>query len=222
MENKRLSIVITVYNKAIYLGHCFNLLREQLLKINEEERNKIEIIVIDDCSTDSSIYNINEIMDGLEYKVITNMERKNIAYVRFQAVNEVKGKYFIFIDADDLITEDYLETVLGTTQKETGYDLYQYLGREYPNGCLMDFDSTWMPIKLFRTAFLRNNNINFNSTFLNEAGQCTGEDKEFFDRFLTYKPTIHNVEKVIVTWNFAVPKSLTKMGFDFSHLIPKD
>lgn len=221
--DKLISIVITVYNKEIYLGHCFTLLNEQLLKLNDYDRNKIELIVIDDCSTDNSIRLIKSILDSkIEYRLISNTERKNIAYVRWQAVNEVKGKYFIFIDADDLISENYISSLLEINYKVPA-DVFQFKGREYPNGVLMDYDCTWMPLKLFRTGFVRKHNINFNKEYPISVGDIAGgEDLEFYNLFCSFNPVIYNIPYILVTWNFAVPNSLTKYNHSFDNFISKE
>ena len=222
-----ISLIITVYNKEIYLGHCFSLLREQLLKLDEQTRDKFEILVIDDCSTDNSIDLIRDIFSNdIKYRLIQNEERRNIAHVRWQALNEVRGDYFIFIDADDLINESYIDILLNIDLNEN-FDLYQFKGRQYPAGYIMDFDSTWMPLKLIKTSFIRDNNLNFNRGLepcINEDGDIAvvAEDLEFFERFNECKPSIKNIDKILVTWNYAVPNSLTKVYFPFTeHMIPK-
>ena len=213
-----ISLIITVYNKEIYLGHCFSLLREQLLKLDEQTRDKFEILVIDDCSTDNSIDLIRDIFSNdIKYRLIQNEERRNSAHVRWQALNEVRGDYFIFIDADDLINESYIDILLNIDLNEN-FDLYQFKGRQYPAGYIMDFDSTWMPLKLIKTSFIRDNNLNFNRGLepcINEDGDIAvvAEDLEFFERFNECKPSIKNIDKIHVTWNCAVPNSLTKVYF---------
>lgn len=223
---KLISIIVTVYNKEIYLGHCFTLLNEQLLKLDKSVRDRIDLLIIDDCSTDCSIPMIRGILNSdIDYRFIRNKNRMNIAYVRWQAVNEALGKYFIFIDADDLIAEDYIESLLDL-DLDCGADLFQFKGREYPNGVLMDYDSTWTSIKLIRTDFVRSNNINFNPTreaITNDNGgvAVVAEDLEFFNTFFTFNPVVYNVDKILVTWNFAVPDSLTKINYSYLNFISK-
>lgn len=222
--NKEISIVITVYNKEIYLGHCFTLLNEQLLKIKEVDRNKIELLIINDCSTDGSIDLISSILDPrIERRIINNDRRRGIAYVRWQAVNEVKGKYFIFIDADDLLSENYIETILGL-DLNGNVDMFRFKGREYPNGILMDYDTTWMPTKMFRVEFIRKNNINFDKDMeptKNDEGDeaVIAEDIGFYEDVIKNKPIIKDIDKILLTWNFAVPDSLTKINYSYLNFI---
>lgn len=220
---KLISLIVTVYNKEIYLGHCFMLLNQQLLSLDEQERSKIELLVIDDCSTDGSIDLVKNIMDeSLDYRIIHNEERKRIAYVRWQAVNEVQGKYFIFIDADDLINENYIRMLLDVNFNMFA-DMYQFKGREYPNGVLMGFESTWSPLKLIKTSFVRKHNINYDKNMLTGVeGHVGGEDSDFYEKLIAYKPIIVNIDKVLVTWNFAVPDSITKVNYSYLNWISKE
>lgn len=224
--NKLISIVVTVYNKEIYLGHCFTLLNEQLLKLPQSDRDKIELLIINDCSTDNSMQLIESILDqSTEKRIINNEKRMNIAHVRWQAVNEVRGKYFIFIDADDLISENYINKLL-SVNFNTFADIFQFKGREYPNGTLMDYDSTWSPIKLIKTSFCRKHDINYNKNAEKESGRgieaTLGEDLDFFTRLFEHNPVIVNIDEILVTWNFAVPDSLTKVNYDPAHWISKE
>lgn len=220
---KLISIIVTVYNKEIYLGHCFTLLNEQLLKLDEHTRNKIELLIINDCSTDNSMGLIDSILDSsIEKRIINNEVRKTISYVRWQAVNEVKGKYFIFIDADDLISEDYINKLLSINFNMFA-DVYQFKGREYPDGALMGFDSTWSPLKLVKTSFCHKHNINYDPDMITgEIDHVGGEDKVFFDKLLEYNPVIANIDDILVTWNFAVPDSITKVNYSYLNWISKE
>lgn len=225
--SKLISIIVTVYNKEIYLGHCFTLLNEQLLKLNVNDRNKIELLIIDDCSTDDSMSLINGILDdSIEKRIIHNEQRMNIAHVRWQAVNEVTGKYFIFIDADDLISETYINDLLSVNYNMLA-DVYQFKGREYPNGTLMGYDSTWSPLKLIKTSFCRKHDVNYNKDAEKEIGEngliaVLGEDLEFFNNLQKYNPIICNIDKIIITWNFAIPDSLTKVNYSYMHWVSKE
>lgn len=225
--DKLITIVATVYNKEIYLGYCFTLLNEQLLKLDQIDRDKIELLIIDDCSTDNSMTLINSILNpNIDRRIIHNDKRMNIAYVRWEAVNNINSKYFIFLDVDDLICEDYIQTLLNVNFN-TFADIYQFKGREYPNGVLIDYDSTWTPIKLIKTSFIKKHNINFDPNKKPEINEDDGseaviaEDLDFYNQIIQYKPIINNIDKVLVIWNFAIPDSLTKVNYSYLHFISK-
>ncbi len=98
MNNPIISIIVPVYNVAIYLRECV----ESLLK---QDIPNYEIILVDDGSSDES----GSICDdySLEYDNIRVIHKTNggLGSARNAGINAANGKYIIFIDSDD-----YLET----------------------------------------------------------------------------------------------------------------
>ena len=92
-----ISILITNYNKAKYITYILGVLLEH-------NTDDIEIILIDDCSTDNSIEVIHQILDELNnFKqdniiIIQHKENKGVAYTKQEALDSSKGEFFIFIE----------------------------------------------------------------------------------------------------------------------------
>ncbi len=100
-----LSIVIPVYNAEKYLKQTLSSLQEQSLK-------QIEIICVDDGSTDHSIDIIKEFMtDDSRIRLYLN-EGKYAGPARNKGLKEAKGIYIHFLDADDYVLDYGYETVL--------------------------------------------------------------------------------------------------------------
>jgi len=93
----KVSIIIPVYNTAEYLPQCLESAINQTLK-------EIEIIVIDDASTDNSLQIIKhyESLDD-RIKVIAFEENQGNGYGRNEAIREAKGEYIMFLDSDDFL-----------------------------------------------------------------------------------------------------------------------
>ncbi len=91
------SVIIPVYNNAKTIDKCLASLFKQTLKA-------LEIIVINDASTDNSL----EILKRYEAKIILINNRKNYgpAEARNRGLAIAKGKYIGFVDADDYVEED--------------------------------------------------------------------------------------------------------------------
>jgi len=107
----KISVIVPAYNVSLYVDKCLNSLVNQTLK-------DIEIIVINDCSTD----NTKEILDKykLKYKnisIINNTINKGIGYNRNLGIEKAKGKYVSFIDGDDYVEKDYLEKMYDFCEK---------------------------------------------------------------------------------------------------------
>ena len=102
MESDLISIIIPIYNAQKYLKECIDSALNQTYK-------EIEIILIDDGSTDYS----GKICDSYaekdkRVKVIHN-ENQGVSVSRNIGIKEAKGLYITFMDADDFVSEQYVE-----------------------------------------------------------------------------------------------------------------
>lgn len=103
MNDKPLiSVVVPVYNVKDYLGDCLG-------SIADQSYHHLEIIVVDDGSTDGSAEICDQFaqIDG-RMKVI-HQENKGVAAARKKAVLCAMGRYICFVDADDRVSPDMIE-----------------------------------------------------------------------------------------------------------------
>lgn len=107
MNNKKpfFSIIMPVFNTEKYLGKAINSILNQTFK-------DFELILIDDCSKDSS-YLICEkfINKDSRVKLLKNDINLGVAKTRNIALNNISGKYLTFVDSDDYIEINLLEIV---------------------------------------------------------------------------------------------------------------
>lgn len=114
MNTCRISIIVPVYNVEKYISHCLDSLVMQTL-------NDIEIILIDDGSSDSSGIICDEYAQkDLRIKVI-HQENMGVSESRNVALAVAKGEFVLFVDSDDWIEADMCEK-LYTTAKEHSAD----------------------------------------------------------------------------------------------------
>ena len=116
MEQPKVSVIIPVYNSEKYIARCLDSVIEQTYK-------NIEIIIINDGSKDKS----KEILDEYEKKypnIIRHIEQENkgVAKTRNYGIKIANGNYITFIDNDDYIDKDYIETFVNVL-KENEYDI---------------------------------------------------------------------------------------------------
>mgnify|MGYP004703445353 CR=1 FL=1 len=106
MENKGLiSIVIPAYNAEPFLKECIDSIIVQTYPF-------FEVLIIENCSTDLTLKIANSyIQVDNRIKVFSNVE-KGAAKARNIGIDNSKGKYLTFVDADDKITPDYLESLI--------------------------------------------------------------------------------------------------------------
>lgn len=96
------SIIVPVYNMSKYLNRCLDSLVNQTLK-------EIEIICINDGSTDNSLEILNEYAKKDNRIIIINQRNKKLPTTRNVGIEKSTGEYIGFIDADDYIDLDFYE-----------------------------------------------------------------------------------------------------------------
>ena len=89
------SVIIPMYNVKNYIGECISSIQKQTLK-------NIEIIVIDDVSTDGSLQIVNKIArDDIRIHILSTNKNSGAGFARNIGIEAAKGEYCIFMDADD-------------------------------------------------------------------------------------------------------------------------
>ena len=104
------SVIIPVYNAAKYLYQCLNSLKDQTLK-------NIEIICVDDGSTDGSLNILKQYADTDKPFVILKQKKFAAAVARNNGIKIAKGKYIIFLDSDDYFEQDLIEASVKQAEK---------------------------------------------------------------------------------------------------------
>lgn len=99
--NYDVSVIIPNFNCQPYLAKC-------LSSIAMQQNLEIEIIVIDDGSTDNSLEWLLDIQSALTNLVILKQPNLGVVAARNQAISIAKGDYIAFLDADDYWTKDKL------------------------------------------------------------------------------------------------------------------
>lgn len=101
---KRLSIIIPCYNAEPYIHELLNVLNPQIT-------NEVEVIIVDDGSAKEF---------KTEYKWATVIRQTNggASKARNTGLDNAKGEYIAFIDADDLVANNYVQTILDKINSE--------------------------------------------------------------------------------------------------------
>ena len=98
----KVSVIIPVYNAGKYLEECLRSVREQTLK-------EIEIICVDDGSTDNSMKILRDFADCDNRFIILNEKNSGAGAARNRGLEIAKGEYISFLDADDFFEPTMLE-----------------------------------------------------------------------------------------------------------------
>lgn len=108
---KKVSIIVPVYNVEKYLEECMDSLVNQTLQ-------DIEIIAINDGSTDNSLKILNKYKKKYPNKlIIIDQENQGISVARNNGLEIATGKYIGFVDSDDYIKHDMFEKLYNKIEK---------------------------------------------------------------------------------------------------------
>lgn len=117
-----ITIIVPIYNTKLYLKECLETIRRQTL-------DRIEIILVNDGSTDGSQY----ICEG--YKHIDNrfsvihQQNKGLSASRNVGIEKAKGEYILFVDSDDYIDIELCQKAYDYA-KEKNADLVRFFYQE--------------------------------------------------------------------------------------------
>ena len=110
MKKKLVSIIIPVYNVEKYIKQCIESCLNQTYK-------DIEIIAIDDGSTDSSGIILDEISKKSPKLKVIHKQNNGVSSARNIGIRISKGDYIIFVDSDDYLSEDAVEYMISVITK---------------------------------------------------------------------------------------------------------
>lgn len=103
-EDIKVSVITPTYNDERFI-------KETLLSILNQTHSNLEILVVDDCSTDSTVEIIKSINDD-RIKLFVNDKNQGAAYSRNLAISKATGEYIAFLDGDDCWESNKLEKQL--------------------------------------------------------------------------------------------------------------
>ena len=116
MDQELVSIIVTVYNIEDYLPHCLNSITNQSYK-------NLDIVLVDDGSTDSS----SKICDNFALQDnrchVVHQVNQGVSTARNVGKKEAKGAYLYFMDGDDYMHHDAIRVMYEAINSSSEYDL---------------------------------------------------------------------------------------------------
>lgn len=107
-----ISIVVPVYNMEKYLERCVDSILEQTYR-------NLEIILVDDCSSDTSATLIQKYVEQDDrIKVARHEVNRGLFQARITGSQIARGKYIAFVDSDDYVSIDWFRTLLKKAEAE--------------------------------------------------------------------------------------------------------
>ena len=115
MMDELISVIVPIYNTEKYLVECVESLRKQTY-------SNIEIILVDDGSTDASIEICDEFAEKDSRVRVFHKKNEGVAVARNFGIQQSNGQYVVIVDSDDIAVDRMIE-VLYTQIKENDADI---------------------------------------------------------------------------------------------------
>ena len=118
--NPKITAAIIFYNSQDFIHYSLKSIQNQNMK-------NIEILLLDDGSTDNTSKIIKNITkEDKRIKLLKNDCNRKQLYSRAKAVQNAKGKYIIWLDSDDLFMRSDLFTILSEEAEQENYDIINF------------------------------------------------------------------------------------------------
>lgn len=167
---KDISIIVPIYNSEKYLKKCID-------SIINQDKKELEIILVNDGSTDNSLDIINSYKDD-RIRVFNN-NNQGIGKTRNFGIKKANGKYIMFLDSDDYLEYNACSKLYEKIKKDNLdlviCDFNIIKGRDVLKEKLISFENTSLvnnPLlinkinlspwnKIYKTELIKNNNLKF-------------------------------------------------------------
>lgn len=215
----KLSIIIPFYNAENYLQKC---LESVITNCPEKE---VEIILVNDGSTDSGKQIAERLIQEDRRFVLVNQINSGVSAARNRGIVQATGEYITFVDADDLLSNDYYSYVLPMLEMGTDLVLYSHYqetedhryiekklpiahGQQQVDCKILKLPLTWASNavwdKIFKRSLIVNNDIKF------PYGMKTSEDLMFFMKSMEYIKNYVYINKPLYYYRYVVTGAVRK------------
>lgn len=221
--NPLVSVIIPNYNEEKFIA----LTIESVLKQTYEN---IEILIVDDGSTDGSPEIIEEYSKKDSRICFLKQENLNASIARNRAIEQAKGEYLYFLDSDDIVYPDSLiqmvttaintqaDLVIGNMQEidENGETVTEdmFFSNNGESNDFTDFLGILPapPNKLFRAKVLKDNHIVFGNVRI-------GQDTNFYLKYLLCCKKIAYISDTIYGWRLVSNSMTHAMDFHIFDIV---
>jgi len=190
----KISVIIPVYNAEQYLRRCLDSVCNQTLK-------EIEIICIDDCSSDDSAQILAEYATNYKNLLVKHLEKnQGESAARNIGLSLAKGEYLAFVDNDDEVDLNFCEKLYEKAQEtaadivkgqtiEIGYNGAKHLIKQLQKDNPLLFIVHWWS-GIYKRSLIIDNNISFS------INHILGGDLLFLNQAVIAAQSLKSVEAV--------------------------
>jgi glycosyltransferase involved in cell wall biosynthesis len=120
------SLIIPIFNVEPYLDACIHSIRGQTYQ-------NLEIILVEDCSTDGSVRALEKHLADERVRLLRHERNAGLSVARNTGIEAAEGDYILFVDSDDLIEPDLVEACVKCALDNEA-DLVLFDFKPFPDG----------------------------------------------------------------------------------------
>ena len=109
IQRPTISVIVPVFNLENFIEECINSIKQQTLR-------SFEVLLINDGSTDNSLEIIRSNTTKDPQFRVYNQPNSGVSAARNLGLHHAQGEFISFIDGDDIVPSNFLETLLDTIQ----------------------------------------------------------------------------------------------------------
>lgn len=224
----KISVIVPVYNSERYLSQCVE-------SILSQTYSDFELLLINDGSKDKSESICDEFSKKDKRIRVFHQKNSGVSAARNKGINQAKGEYICFVDADDWVDQNIFEFLINTIESVKGDLSYcghiEYnnkfnvkkeiqqthqkgYGYEVINNVISSSFPTSIPIWtcIIKRKLIIDNNIKFTVT-------CSyGEDQEFLIKCLSHSIRVSSISKYLYYYRVDIDSAMSSKKlnqFDF-------
>ena len=201
----KITVIIPIYNAELYLERCIDSIVNQSFK-------DIELICVNDGSTDNSEQIIKKYQDNHNNIILISKKNEGVSAARNIGLEKSNSDYIYFVDADDWLSPDCLESIYNAAISSQA-DIIYFNANIYKNNTLINYynlkrlksiknkdllfkmmiHAVWN--KLYKKDFLLKNDIKF------PVGIKSSEDNIFNEMCHFHAPKYFILDKKLYNYN---------------------
>lgn len=216
----KISVIIPIYNAEAYLERC-------ILSILNQTYQDVELIAVNDGSTDHSLEILQELLADKRHCKIINQTNQGVSGARNTGIVHAIGTYLAFIDSDDFVAPNYLEILIkASSQGEMDWILSgtSYIQEKEEIKVVSMEEDTWeqkelankfsyidyttsIHGKLYKKEIIDKHQLRFDITM------SFAEDRDFNIEYIRHIKRAHNIPYIGYTYCTDIPNSLSKKNY---------
>ena len=200
-----ISIILPTYNRA-------SILKNTISNVLQQSYNDIEIIIIDDSSTDNTAHVVKS-FNNKKINYIKNPQRKGTIQSRLTGIKYARGDFISFLDDDDVWNNNKLEIEINNINDNVDFTLSNYIINNSINHStkkinlknyahkfklkITNAPGPFFQCCLFSKSFINKSLCHFESQYE------PSEDWHYFLNICRLNPKIKYINEYLFTWNFS-------------------